>query len=1111
LPPPVSIGSTVSIDLLLPTNQANPFWFGAMQMFVSCPSCNLFNAYLGQVELTGLPTGAYQTLRFAVPAGVAASVSSQAKDFTVTVVLNVPSNSTGSYLLDHLVLSTAPAVCTAANSGASCDDGNPCTSGDTCAAGSCQGQPIANCTIDPATQSPVGRWGTPQALSAFFPDCTNPGDTLTMATTTPFTLPSTITLSGKAASTLSLTFGRPLLSTVTCTYTAAASSSTAPRTAALSSCSDGSKAGQAVLAGVYSLKITSAAGVPTPGDGVCAHSPVSARLPLGTDAIPTLPEPFTPAETTALVSGFSWAATTPVTELDSQGRPLLYYAIVYLENRQQVSMLDQLEIHHDFLPMFEGLDRWRGLVGAFTHHGDGKGVYTFALMTGAQYNFVRQGALAGTVAFKAINLRTPPPAFRNPDGLTVSYRALGNIRFRYRGIDPIAAAQQAPMAPILCALDLGGAVKGLVQDGANAFHAVSNFISGLIGDAAGVFIDSTSASFQMELLNTDPTFNTPARVNLSKVTSSTAYPNDQDFDPTKLRQAWGQLAGSQIYPDGVTMEARGVHLPYYQSTKLDALGQGSLSFLDGIETGICLLLKNDAVDVIDFVTTVEMCDFGPYTFHLGGNPSSHFKLIDIKADYTNVLGVTTDSQNYAGEVLTSLPDQEEVLVGHYADLMPNPITPCLTLSNLGTSVTFASTLLAALALVESPEDAAALTTVGDCIYEADSIIPSKKGFARSRAVTAHEYGHWTMCGLLGDVGLSTAYDAAILETISPIPPIEFPNECNQACGNEGFADFISSQVVGATTYFKFNQSMDDLAEYSINISPPGFVRDAVLAKYCPSTEPQCFDDNVGGSGQASDKRQDVRTTNKGRFTATLHDFFDGNPAAHENVFSEGNLWKDTGPLPGQSLLPSLAVDPQTTGQIGDETVQLTPHALVDAVFHRRGISIDQDAIFGGLVDQAYAEGANWCQLCRLFAAHTGVCKEDGTTPDCTATIGQSALYADCAAFLDISKWIGPPPSSSDPNSCTFVPITSCPSGQAFTCCDPNGAATCGTTSCCTGATTCTSNGAGLANCCPNDQINPTTGACCGGFGFCTTNAECNGGSPTGTNKCATAKGCCQPG
>jgi FtsP/CotA-like multicopper oxidase with cupredoxin domain len=94
--------SSITLDFFLPSQQPNAFWFGAVQMYVDCPSKNVNNAFLSQVELTGKPTNAFSTLTFSVPQAVRTSVGSSCPDFNVRVTVNVPFNATGTYLLDNI-------------------------------------------------------------------------------------------------------------------------------------------------------------------------------------------------------------------------------------------------------------------------------------------------------------------------------------------------------------------------------------------------------------------------------------------------------------------------------------------------------------------------------------------------------------------------------------------------------------------------------------------------------------------------------------------------------------------------------------------------------------------------------------------------------------------------------------------------------------------------------------------------------------------------------------------------------------------------------------------------------------------------------------------------
>jgi hypothetical protein len=99
----------VSFDLSLPT-PANPYWAGATQLYVDCHSHSVYNQYLGQKELTGLATGQFLTMSFDVPSAVQSALSHGCADLSFTIAINVPTNSTGSYLLDNLQLAGPPIV-----------------------------------------------------------------------------------------------------------------------------------------------------------------------------------------------------------------------------------------------------------------------------------------------------------------------------------------------------------------------------------------------------------------------------------------------------------------------------------------------------------------------------------------------------------------------------------------------------------------------------------------------------------------------------------------------------------------------------------------------------------------------------------------------------------------------------------------------------------------------------------------------------------------------------------------------------------------------------------------------------------------------------------------
>ena len=93
--------SNLALDVFVPPNQPNPFYFGAVQMFASCPSAGLFNQYIAQVELTGKPVGIFSTLIFPLPGPVVAALQGSHSDCSFAVGVNTNPTPT-SPTLDNL-------------------------------------------------------------------------------------------------------------------------------------------------------------------------------------------------------------------------------------------------------------------------------------------------------------------------------------------------------------------------------------------------------------------------------------------------------------------------------------------------------------------------------------------------------------------------------------------------------------------------------------------------------------------------------------------------------------------------------------------------------------------------------------------------------------------------------------------------------------------------------------------------------------------------------------------------------------------------------------------------------------------------------------------------
>ena len=96
---------SVALDIELPA-PAPPFWSGSVQLFLDCPTRSVWNAFVAQVELTGLTRGAFTTVTFALPSALRSQLAAGCDQMQLRLALNVPvtSGPAPSFLLDNLRL-----------------------------------------------------------------------------------------------------------------------------------------------------------------------------------------------------------------------------------------------------------------------------------------------------------------------------------------------------------------------------------------------------------------------------------------------------------------------------------------------------------------------------------------------------------------------------------------------------------------------------------------------------------------------------------------------------------------------------------------------------------------------------------------------------------------------------------------------------------------------------------------------------------------------------------------------------------------------------------------------------------------------------------------------
>ncbi len=94
-------GTRVAFDVMLPVEQANPYWLGDAQLFISIPSAGIYNAWLGYQSFAGFTTGAWHTVTFSLPSGVRAALAGSHADARLGIAFNT-GNCLAPALIDYL-------------------------------------------------------------------------------------------------------------------------------------------------------------------------------------------------------------------------------------------------------------------------------------------------------------------------------------------------------------------------------------------------------------------------------------------------------------------------------------------------------------------------------------------------------------------------------------------------------------------------------------------------------------------------------------------------------------------------------------------------------------------------------------------------------------------------------------------------------------------------------------------------------------------------------------------------------------------------------------------------------------------------------------------------
>jgi hypothetical protein len=84
------IGTRLDLDVYVPpAGQPNKYWLGTVQLYVTIPSKSMFNAYVGQVELTPAGTG-WRTTQFTLPSAIQSALLEAHPDVRFGIATNTP-------------------------------------------------------------------------------------------------------------------------------------------------------------------------------------------------------------------------------------------------------------------------------------------------------------------------------------------------------------------------------------------------------------------------------------------------------------------------------------------------------------------------------------------------------------------------------------------------------------------------------------------------------------------------------------------------------------------------------------------------------------------------------------------------------------------------------------------------------------------------------------------------------------------------------------------------------------------------------------------------------------------------------------------------------------
>ena len=380
-----------------------------------------------------------------------------------------------------------------------------------------------------------------------------------------------------------------------------------------------------------------------------------------------------PAQSVALRQGFDWSRTTPWQET-SDGKPALFYAMIYLSDAEQREALEQMGVHWRPLPLFDSeMARYRGRMGVFDFAPDSLGgTWVYALLPGKVFNILRNEALAGNVVFPAILTRTVPEAAALADDGTIRYEWLGAQVANYAPevLEDATNATDAPLvknfwdeeeqardsngrAPALQTFRwhpgrrIKNAVKKVVEVVVETTQDTREFIT---EEVAGSVWPSAKLTMDLTMYNSEPVYEGRTKA---------------VFDRTKpMVRAWEPEIGTPLTLPGIQVEVN-QGIIGLSRVRLDKQGHASVDVLKRLRLDLCLVLENHAAELTTAVIETRVCDFSGA--HLGKLTEDKDVALHVREGFSTVMAQLTDGYEYMQRVENKKMHKAQVLVGGLAN------------------------------------------------------------------------------------------------------------------------------------------------------------------------------------------------------------------------------------------------------------------------------------------------------------------------------------------------------------------------------------------------------------------------------------------------------------